>query len=231
MKDVNFFTAQIKLWARIFDYKGRSTRKEYWFPFILHVVLGILEGVSIVLSFIPVTIIHYFFLVIAVGLLMYLSLSIIPWISLTVRRLRDAGKSAWWTVLLLVFGIGHIFLFFLCSLASTAVGYFNPIENFPAGVYGPPEMYDVDDNFNGNVYGPPPFDIEEDDNDYDPSENEPVDVYGPPLFDDEEFDPEANDQGEVYGPPVFDEEEFEPAVNMQPAVYGPPEMFDDEEGE
>ena len=86
--DVNFFSAQLKLWARIFDYKGKSSRKEYWFAFILEAVLFALAFVNVTFSFIPVKIVHYLFLVIGLLIFLYLFVSIVPWISLTVRRLE-----------------------------------------------------------------------------------------------------------------------------------------------
>lgn len=220
---VNFFTAQLLLWKRIFDYKGTSDRKEYWFAFIFHVIIGVLVNINITISFLltfvntkngfsyqtadVAKVFHYLFLILGVILLGYLVLSIIPWIALTVRRLRDAGKSAWLVLLLLVFGIGHVVLFVLCAAGSLTIGLFNPRLNSPAGIYGPPpdDILYPQNNMNDPVYGPPPFELEEDENDYDPSENMEPDVYGPP---------EMFDGG------------FEPDKNMQPVIYGPPEMFD-----
>jgi len=215
-KDVNFFSAQLRFWTRIFDYQGVSSQKEYWFPFILNVVLGALAGINIIMSGlilafsdlldtpVLVNIIHYFFLVGGIIIVIYLALSIIPWISLTVRRLRDGGKSSWWALLLLVVGIGHIFLFVICASASGVAGVFIPGENHPENIYGPPEMFDPDYNLNDGVYGPPDFDLEND-NEFDPSENEiPV----------------------IYGPAPFDEEDYEPIENLNEDVYGPPEWYD-----
>ena len=231
--NVNFFSAQIKLWARIFDYKGKSSRKEYWFAFIFHIIIGILVALNIGLSMIPeifvplvgsnviINIIHYAFLIIGILFLAYLVLAIIPWIALTVRRLRDAGKSGWWTVLLLIFGIGHLVLFFLCSLASSAAGVFIPATNVPAGVYGPPDWFDPSINQNDDVYGPDWGD------DYDPYYNEPATEYGPPEwdFDEEIFDPYNNNNDDVYGPEWDYDDDFDPELNVEPAVYGPPSWY------
>ncbi|MCR4930264.1 MAG: DUF805 domain-containing protein [Lachnospiraceae bacterium] len=237
-KDVNFFSAQIKLWARIFDYKGTSTRKEYWFPFILHALIGLVAFINLLSSGLFVifmkdwnfrtfaTVGHYIGLILGVILLAYLALSTIPWIALTVRRLRDAGKSGWWVLLLLVFGIGQIIILFLCSLGSAIAGAFafNAGNNLPEGIYGPPEMFDPDYNINGDVYGPPPFD---------PDINVPDPVYGPPGFEEDNNDPfnsEDNIQPTLYGPPdMFDEGDynFDPDANLNEDVYGPPEWFDE----
>ena len=48
---------------------------------------------------------------------------------------------------------------------------FDPSEEEPVDVYGPPEWFD---------YDPDSDDVTEPDDDFDPSEEEPVDVYGPP---------------------------------------------------
>lgn len=188
---VNFFKAQLLLWKRIFDYKGKSSQREYWFPVILQVIFGILVAFNLLLSIICIKwgVAQTIFLILAFLFGIYPVIAIIPGISLTVRRLRDAGKSGWWTILLLIVGIGTLFVMFLCASGSAVGGVayrgsFNPFYNEVPSVYGPPEWYNSYDpynNTNDDVYGPPSdeFDI------YDPYENEEPAVYGPPeWFDD-----------------------------------------------
>lgn len=244
---VNFFTAQLKLWTGIFNYKGTSTPKEYWFAFIFHVILGFLGFLNLSASAVWVLFAnaspsyntrdlamkaHYVFLVIGAIILLYVMLSFIPWIALTVRRLRDAGKSGWWTLLLLFFGFGQIILLFLCASGSLAGGIaFNPETNVPEAIYGPPEFfYEPEINQNEDYYGPPLFDIEPDDNDYDPSDNIPEPVYGPH---EDNYDPDVNQNEDVYGPPAFDlepyDDDYDPEENYQPTLYGPPPFDMDED--
>ena len=237
-KDANFFSAQIRLWAGIFNYKGTSTRKEYWFAFLFHAILGILaffgmllsSGIFLLQEFVDesilLNIIHFILLIPAVLIIIYLVLSIIPWIALTVRRLRDAGKSGWWTILLLFVGIGHIILLILCALGSAVAGVaFFAANNIQPSVYGPPEWYDPSYNQNDDVYGPPGPDI------FNPDDNETPTVYGPPEWfdDDDDFDPSINDSEPLYGPPPFDEDDYDPNVNQNEDVYGPPDWFDNPE--
>ena len=260
-KDANFFSAQIRLWAGIFNYKGTSTRKEYWFAFLFHAILGILaffgmllsSGIFLLQEFVDesilLTILHIILLIPAVLILIYLGLSIIPWIALTVRRLRDAGKSGWWTILLLFVGIGHIILLILCALGSAVAGvaffaanniqpsvygppeWFDPDVNINDGVYGPPDMFNPDDNEVPNVYGPPVW-IDEDD-DFDPDINITEPMYGPPPFDEDDYDPNINQNEDVYGPPEWlnDPDEYDPEVNLNEDVYGPPEWFEENEND
>lgn len=71
----------------------------------------------------------------------------------------------------------------------TGCNWFNPEDNEPVAVYGPPEDFEdyrPEDNQNEDVYGPPPFD------DYDPADDLPEPVYGPP----EDFGLEEPVEGE-----------------------------------
>jgi len=227
MKKTTFFGAIGKMWAKTFDYKGKATQKEYWFPFIFHALIMLIAAGLLVASFMT----EEFGLLLclaAFALLGYLTLSILPWISLTIRRLRDAGKSGWWTLLLLIVGIGVIALLIICSAGSAVYnvtggsGGFDPFYNEEPAVYGPPEIFDPSNNSPEEVYGPPlwedePVDPEEESDEY--LNDEPIVDPGEPS----KFDPNKNEEPVVYGPP----EMFEPANNTEVEVYGPPEMFED----
>lgn len=198
--EVTFLGAFAEMWARIFDYRGVSGRKQYWFPFLLHTVIALIASVLILAS-LMVERGGLFFSLGAFVLIGYLILSVLPWISLTVRRLRDSGKSGWWTLLVLIFGVGMIALLILCTSASTIYNYkvngsFDPNQNMIEAVYGPPEMFN-------------------------PSSNEPEDVYGPPM-DDGWQEPEASETENINPSGT---ENFNPSDNEPSVVYGPPEMF------
>ena len=164
-------------------------------------------------------------MILAIIKLLYLGLSLIPWIALTVRRLRATGKSGWWTLLLLFLGVGQIILLFLCTIGSGIAGAFTPDLNVPTGIYGPPEMLDPSNNQNGDVYGPPMWD---------PENNIPNTDYGPLWYIDEDdvepYDPDVNVPVTLYGPPnMFDENDynFDPDANLNEDVYGPPDWLDE----
>lgn len=171
----------VEMWKRIFDYKGKSGRKEFWIPFAINsavafaafclVIAAVLTGM---LGFVyPIAVIS-----------VYLALSAIPFISLTVRRLHDTGRSGWWYCLVFGFGIGAVILLFMCA---AAIEPFIAAENAETGVYGPPEYFE----------------------NYDPSENIEADVYGPPEYF-EDYEPAQNTEPCVYGPPEAFEEETQP---------------------
>lgn len=136
MENVTFLGAFREMWVRIFDYKGVSGRKQYWFPFALHCGIALLVSCLVLASLMAESGGLFFFLG-ASALVGYLVLSIIPWISLTVRRLRDAGRSGLWTLPVLILGAGLIILLLLCTSASTiyrnSLGNsgFDPVANVP----------------------------------------------------------------------------------------------------
>lgn len=205
---VNFFTAYGMMWKRTFDYKGVSGRKEFWFPFLWQCIFGTLTSFMVVVNLLVRIFIPDFRVItmIPLGLLVaYMVICIIPFSSLTVRRLEDAGKSGWLYLLVLLAGIGTVILLTLCAAGSVA---FTPANNEPVAIYGPPDGWDT------------PFD---------PEDNRNADVYGPPDWDEpeeESFDPEDNMNDEVYGPPEMFEE-FDSSLNENLCIYGPPEMIEE----
>ena len=89
-----FGRAYTDFWKRSFDYRGACSLREYWMPVGLHLGLTALLVLFYLLKWnIPFWI-----------LLIYLLLSLIPFVALTVRRLRDTGLSGLWALLLLFVG-------------------------------------------------------------------------------------------------------------------------------
>ncbi len=151
------------MWKRTFDYKGKSDKSEFWIPFCFNAALSLL---LIILAVIKLCIENFLcdfitmpFIWVITG---YLAVSAVPFISLTVRRLHDTGKSGWWYLLIFGFGVGAVLLIFMLCAASYA---YDPFLNLPTEVYGPPddeyyEEYDEsgfepEENVSTAVYGPP----------------------------------------------------------------------------
>lgn len=86
---LNFIKCFSMYWTRYFDFKGRSTRSEFWWSFLgLTIITGIIAGIEQV--------------DIKLGLFIYLIFSIftiIPNISQYVRRFRDIGISPCWVII------------------------------------------------------------------------------------------------------------------------------------
>jgi len=94
---MNFLEPLLAPYKKYAVFSGRATRKEYWlFALYLGTLLFILEFVDAFLGFENEEV--------GFGLLsVILQLgSIIPGISIGVRRLHDINKSGWWYLLLLI---------------------------------------------------------------------------------------------------------------------------------
>lgn len=105
----------IEAWKRVFDYKGRATRTEYWM--FLAINMGIVMGIYALSTLIP-------FLFVIAG--MYSLISYIPMISLAVRRLHDINLNGWFVLVCLIPFWGWIF--------GIIFGLFN---SKPENKYGP----------------------------------------------------------------------------------------------
>lgn len=162
-------------WKRVFDYKGTSAREEYRGPLVVVALLAALTAVLwAVGSFADEP--ALMFAGFATGVLFVLHVP--PMMALTVRRLRDAGKSPLLSVIALIAGVGTVVVMLVCLLSVSSTGYL-PMQNRNVCVYGPPpgysSDYDPQNNVNVDVYGPPEIF-----GDYDPEDNVPECVYGPP---------------------------------------------------
>lgn len=112
------FTDAVKLFfTRYFDFRGRSRRKEYWYPVLfntlVYMALNILSIIFIVLAarsnsgnvFAAIS------LILSIVVLIYAIAIIIPSIAVQVRRLHDIGKSGWYILVSVIPIIGGIMMF------------------------------------------------------------------------------------------------------------------------
>lgn len=159
----------VSFWKKIFKYHGTATLGEYWVGVLTLLIPNVL---SFVIAFKAITIddndtLYRIFSGVSVAFFVIAIITLIPFISLTVRRLHAVSKSGWWAGLLLFLGIGMIILMLMCSgLLSTFVS-FVPKININGCVYGPPENYNPSENMVEDVYGPPePYVFSEEDEQY-----------------------------------------------------------------
>ncbi|URL60914.1 DUF805 domain-containing protein [uncultured bacterium] len=96
-RHVNLFKAYQLFWKNYFNFKGNSSRTEYWWPFmwnwlirfvfLIWALVGHLKGEP------------HVELTGLVLLLAYCLVALIPCISITIRRYRNAGISVYWIFL------------------------------------------------------------------------------------------------------------------------------------
>ena len=104
----NYFGSML----RYFEFGGSSSRREYWW-----------YSLALLPVFIGAFCVDYFVLgywrparVFGPVLLFASFVHIVPSITLTVRRLHDAGRSGWWYWIALIPIIGALWLFYLTGI-------------------------------------------------------------------------------------------------------------------
>ena len=93
------------LWTRAFDFQGRSTRGDYWWAALAStiIVLILIALLSAAEEF-------------AALYTLYVFAALIPNLSLSIRRVRDAGKGWQWIFINLIPLVGAIwYLVILCQ--------------------------------------------------------------------------------------------------------------------
>ena len=121
-----------KFWKGYVDFEGRSTRSDYWFVYLVNVLItfayfllqAVFGGLVAVTesSFLAVISLILLLIFFAYGIAAFL-----PSIALTVRRLRDAGYNWPYIFISLIPFVGPIiFIVLLCK--PTKVDY--PFNNF-----------------------------------------------------------------------------------------------------
>lgn len=105
--------------TNVFNYSGRASRSEYWWYVLFYYIIIIAFGIAIMGDE------HSAMADITLGVVCLTMF--VPFLSLTVRRLHDIGKSAWWLLVAFVPYVGAIILLIFTLM---------PSENHP-NQYGP----------------------------------------------------------------------------------------------
>lgn len=96
----------IKMWKNYFNFKDRTTRKDYWMSvlvnFLISIVLGFLTGLIAGFQgagkFNIMNLVSY----------IYFLLILIPGLAQSVRRMHDVNKSGWYLLMSLIPIVGGI---------------------------------------------------------------------------------------------------------------------------
>lgn len=95
--------------VRYFEIKGRSTRRQYWTFILFHTLAIFLFFTADLMLGNKVPVLYT----------IYLLASMIPAITLAVRRMHDSGRSGWWTIVPVV---SFVFLCWEGQLGSNRYG-------------------------------------------------------------------------------------------------------------
>ena len=89
-------------WKKAFTYGGRATRAEYWWFYLLNSIVGLVLGLG-----------GFAYDGLVVLLVVYGIAQVFPSLSITIRRLRDAGKQWVWIFINFVPLIGGFWFLYL----------------------------------------------------------------------------------------------------------------------
>lgn len=106
-------------------FRGRATRKEYWYFYLYNaLVTWVLSGLAIALS--SDSQISGFILILE---FIFVLISLLPSISVGVRRLHDTGRSGWDLMISFIPLVGvFIVLYFLCCASDKNINMYGAIE-------------------------------------------------------------------------------------------------------
>lgn len=108
------FIKSIKLFfLYALNFKGRSSRSEYWWGYLFHCLL------SLALNCVPI-----------VGNLLSIAM-IIPGVALSIRRMHDIGKSGWYLLMGLIPLAGPIILLvYACTASQPEANQWGPAAQY-----------------------------------------------------------------------------------------------------
>lgn len=139
--------AYLKMWEQAFNFKGRTTIKDYWIAWLINFVFIGFSSTIIVLPYgvveelgLGYEIEHQVLAITGIPMLLiilYIFMVIIPMLAMEVRRYHDVGKSAGLFVLHIILSpmcnIGAILRIVTCVQKSVAYeNVYGPVETEPA---------------------------------------------------------------------------------------------------
>ena len=98
----------LAFWRQWRCFHGRARRPAFWYVLLIQALL--LFGLMVVFQLLPLP---QFFVYLATA---YYVLSLVPMLSLQVRRLHDTGWSAWWLLLHFLGPVGAVTLLVLFGM-------------------------------------------------------------------------------------------------------------------
>lgn len=95
VENFNIFTAFISMYKKMFNFKGRSRRKEYWLSLPLtYVVFGVLYALPTIASLLGSDLLAFLSILVMLGVGLVTAIALL---ALEIRRLHDTGRQ-WYSI-------------------------------------------------------------------------------------------------------------------------------------
>ena len=115
-----------KFWIKAFDFKSKSSRKDYWLVVLAGSIIGLIYSIFILM---PAAFLNEGLYIFLLGISnLYFFASIIPSWAISIRRIRDAGKSWQWVFINFVLLIGNLYFVYLLCKPSLDSDFDNGIK-------------------------------------------------------------------------------------------------------
>lgn len=122
----NLVSAYISMFKKAAEFNTRSSRSEYWWAFLAHIIVTLILFTLVFTPAIVAVINNYdvlnypIFTVSPLFIMIYFLVTLIPYIALAIRRLHDSGKSGWFLLLNLIPNFGWFIMMVFFVLDSEA---------------------------------------------------------------------------------------------------------------
>lgn len=123
IEEFNLWTAFASMFKKYFDFKGRSRRSEFWLAYLANMLILLVFCIPFITTWVNAVFsmesgksysdLMLRLVVMLIITMVYSLIIFIPWISLMIRRLHDAGYSGLWLFICFIpFGYVALFVFF-----------------------------------------------------------------------------------------------------------------------
>ncbi len=106
-------------WTRSFDYKGRTSRAEFWSGVLGNAIIMLALLIALIISltcFSPA--INTFSIIMIIFFSLFCLVELLPSITLIIRRMHDIGKSGFYIFVLFIPLVGFIWYLYLVTRPS-----------------------------------------------------------------------------------------------------------------
>lgn len=109
-------------WTRAFDFKGRTSRSEFWWGVLANSVIMVALLILLIISLTCLsTTVNVFSKIMIALFALFCVVELLPSISLIIRRMHDIGRSGYYIFVLFIPVIGYIWYIYLVTRPGTAV--------------------------------------------------------------------------------------------------------------
>lgn len=113
---MDFITANKLFWTRALDYKGYTTRREFWLGVLGNAIIMVILLALLIVSLTCFnTPINTFSIIMIIMFSLFCIVELLPSITLIIRRMHDIGRSGFFIFVLFIPVVGYIWYIYLVT--------------------------------------------------------------------------------------------------------------------